>query len=439
MKNKLQIVFKKIIVFLGIAILTSLLFLFGAWILIKNDIVQFELTNRLLREYNYHKAISYDKKILVLGDSQLEKWPMWHCLDKDLEDFFDDKEIGYLNAAHYGFGPIEYLNQLEEIIPFYKPDYILLFYNVVNDLSDVLYRDSTDAKKSTRQIIFVDSINNDFKYRLLESIDDGKSNLQLDEFDWENYRKIGIDTQIIRFAKNRILQPNKIGSEYINPHILAIASWMPNYNFDNCTIDSSFSQYGWYNSLDVFSRISNIADSINARLAIVVIPATVQVDTSHYDFYRKTKLRVSKALLTSNAPQQILKSYALENGALFFDLLPGFKQDIVAEKLYFENDDHLSEYGQIKAFEAIETTFLSSILNVSVVMRSGSNNIQSRFKLSGIHYKMDQIRTDDVWLEDIKRKASINGIPIDSQLYIDAQFVLAQEEVEAQMKANEHE
>ena len=69
-----------------IGLFTLLLFLIVS-ILMWYGKIRFEWSDRIVVKYKYEKSKSKLKRILVLGDSQLEKWPMKHCLYKDIEKF----------------------------------------------------------------------------------------------------------------------------------------------------------------------------------------------------------------------------------------------------------------------------------------------------------------------------------------------------------------
>ena len=210
---------KKLLTYIVIIVFSLIFFLLGAWALLKNEIIGFSWTDQLIQEYAYLKAKKRERKVLILGDSQLEKWPMTHCLYKDLSDFFDEEGIGYLNAAHFGFGPIEYEDQLLQILPDYRPNEILIFYYAGNDLSDVIYRKNNEPKKRTYRVVFEQK-----EIKTTSSKDIENTNLG---FDWDLFEEKGIDPKIIQYAKNRLAHPDEIGPEYVNPNILAVGAWKP--------------------------------------------------------------------------------------------------------------------------------------------------------------------------------------------------------------------
>ena len=408
---------KNILTYLVIISFSIIIFLLGSWFLFKNDVIHFNLTDKLVKEYDYNSAKNSERRVLILGDSQLEKWPMKHCLYKDLADYFDFQDIGYLNAAHQGFGPIEYEDQLSKIIPDYKPNLILLFYYAGNDLTDVIYRENNKPKQRNYPVVFTEEENDSGS----KQIDKTQAKIE-----WELFEEKGIDPIIIQYARNRLANPNKIGPEYVNPHILAIGAWKPDYHFDNCTRNKVASSYGWYLLLKRFERIMTMADSIDAAVGIVVIPSNVQVDTSHYNFYRKTNFKISDELLFSNAPQQVLYEFAKDSKIKYLDLLPYFKSADHTGELYFENDDHLSEKGHLLAFDVLKNKLLTSLLKDS----SGTNNVRKhnvyiKHEKWVVRQQMEIIREDSAWMPNIREKALKNNIPVDSQLFLDARYIVS--------------
>ena len=95
-----------------------------------------------------------------------------------------------------------------------------------------------------------------------------------------------------------------------------------------------------------------------AEFCVVVIPSTVQVDRSHYEFYRKATFVLDDRLAGSSTPQDRMKEFAAREQIRCIDLLPGFKTAPDTAALYWENDDHLSEMGHILAFKTLREQFL---------------------------------------------------------------------------------
>jgi hypothetical protein len=409
---------RKFIVVLLVILISLVLFLAGAWLLVKNEVIHFSFTEKWLRQQNFQEAMEKDIKVLVLGDSQLEKWPFEQCLYREMAEYFDEKRMGYLNAAHYGFGPIEYLDQLIQTIPIYKPDYLLIFYYAGNDLSDVSYRSDNKAHPRDYPVIFREAVENNSEEDSYTS--EPKSKV----FDWESFEKGGIDPTLIAYARNRMEHPTAIGREYVNPHILNLGIWKPDFHYDNCTLITTESEYGWYRSLQQFERIAELSDSLNIKTMVVAIPCNVQVDSSHFEFYRKAKFHVDYDLLYANAPQQILFEFCLNNQMTYLDLLPFFKTAEHTESLFFENDDHLTEAGHELAFSQVKTVIDNLVSDTNKKAKNRKLNYFRRFEQSVILQKIENIRADKAWYDEVERKAIENGFTLDSQLYLDARYVL---------------
>ncbi|MEO1436504.1 MAG: hypothetical protein AAFV80_13275, partial [Bacteroidota bacterium] len=92
--------------------------LWAGWIELEGVSQKYEV-----RRYEQQKKKS--PRILVIGDSQLERWPVEHSLYRDLGKYCHDQGWGYVNAAHHGFGPIEYLHGFRQIASNYQPDLTL--------------------------------------------------------------------------------------------------------------------------------------------------------------------------------------------------------------------------------------------------------------------------------------------------------------------------
>lgn len=391
-----------------------LLFLIIASILIWFGKIRFEWSDQLILKYKYEKNKSKFKKILVLGDSQLEKWPIKHCLYKDIERFCKTYDIGYVNAAHHGFGPIEYKDRLAYIGPDYKPSLIILFYYVGNDLTDVMLRSDEVPKKPTYDVVFIEGKS--------DSLIEGKSDSQkldkrtITSFDWDDDKYQAIDPTIIDLAKKRA----------INPHILEMSVWHPDYLVDNNTVASTQSRGGWYNVLEIFEEILVLCDQVNSAICIVAIPSTVQVDSSHFDFYRKAAFNVPGELTSSRKAQDLLYDFSSASSIKYLDLLPYFKAYSNTASLYFENDDHLSEEGHQLAFNLLREEILECFLDTCGNYRKSAraHNYYKDYFTWAVNWQVEQIKKDPIWFNEIRKKAETRLISVDSMLFLDARYVL---------------
>lgn len=398
-------------------------------VLMWTGIIQFEWSNKLAHSYQYKENKTKDKKVLIIGDSQLEEWPQINCLYKSIEKFCDDNSLGHISVAHHGFGPIEYLNELKIVADDYKPNLIVLFYYCGNDLTDVMLRNDDTPKINTHPFYSTKKQKQE-KPKNFEDVPEGYDiEAALSRFDWEKFKAKGIDSTMIEYAKNRLRNPNKIGPEYVNPYVLNMAAWNDNYLIDNNMINSNKSKGAWYKILKKFEAIMRITDDLGAELCIVSIPSTVQVDTSHFEFYKKNTFVTPYELTKANKPQKLLEDFTKASGITYVNLLPLFKKHKNTASLYFENDDHLSEIGHNYAFTFVEKEILLPFLkNGNKTHQNRTKDYFKKYSKWGVDALVEKIKQDSVWLQNIKQKAINQELPIDSVLKQDARYIIRQEE-----------
>lgn len=380
-----EAIFKIIVILFSIC-----LFFAGAFLLFWFDVVKFSWSEEFKKEYNYERSKEKKKRILILGDSQLEKHIARNSLFMHLKEFCEDHGIGYANAAHFGFGPIEYHSSLEKIAFDYEPDLIILFYNAYNDLTDVYVRLGkeptiishspfiNEGKKATMDSVILENsilvpsapatVANGSDSSIdsvvaTQKIDPEKPNdpykLSLEDFDWKKFEEHGIHPDIIKYAKKRILNPYAYGPDLVNPHVLTMAMWLPDFLHYNLTTDFLESRYGWYHTLRYFEAMLRINDALKSKFVVVCIPSTAQVDTSHHDFFRKLTFNFSPSILRENSPQMILDSLSKASNIHYINVLPHFKAHPNSGELYYENDDHLNDKGQTLVFEILKKEILN--------------------------------------------------------------------------------
>lgn len=311
------------------------------------------------------------RRLLVIGDSFLDWWPVKHCLRLDLKAYCDERGIGHLNVAFGGAGPYEYLDRLESASEKFRPSAILLFYYAGNDLTDVQYRADETPRKPPTPTAALERAAADRALELLAGIAAfaesaasaaGESEAR---FDWEAMRRHGIDEGLIAKAKNRLVHPGDISPETVNPYLLELAMQAPTFITDNILMRSQDNSNAWARIESIIQKIAKRAKRLDAEICVVAIPSTVQVDRSHHDFYKKAKFDVPDELLGSTEPQDRMAKLCGGLGIQFIDLLPGLKASDRTGELYWENDDHFSELGHSLAFEIVEREFLQKRLGRS--------------------------------------------------------------------------
>lgn len=366
-------------------------------ILVVFGVVQFDWTASFQRRLRMARAFAKPTRMVILGDSFLTWWPVEHCLKVDLEKFGEQHGIGVINTAHGGFGPHEYLDQMRQIAPQLQPgDVVLQFYYVGNDLTDVQYRadDTPRRPEGTAPAVTVEkgprqtrvirrrrarafaravlSRNAPGFVSLVSSTpppanpgpERGSTNEEETpfpehpEFDWNVMLEHGIDRELIEFAINRLQVRNQVGPRLVNPYLLDTAMARPRYLLDNVLMETEENRAAWVKAEAALQGVVDLARQRQAKLVLIAIPSTAQVDRSHYAFFRKATFEIDDRLFNSTAPQDLLREFSDRNGIVFFDLLPVLRRHPESERLYWDNDDHLSSLGHQVAFEAIHDAFL---------------------------------------------------------------------------------
>lgn len=245
-------------------------------------------------------------------------------------------------------------------------------------------------------------------------------------FKWEQFRRAGIDEEMIRFAENRLINPKVIGSEYVNPHVLVFGSWKPNMLYDNLAVESNEALYTWYQIAEYFDSLIDEAEKVGSKVAFICIPSTVQVSDDHHDFYRRTKFKIGPDLLEKQVPQTLLRNFSEGADVPYVDLLPAFREKAKTQALYFDYDDHLNSKGHELAFEVVRKALLDPYKKGELTtFWQDRTPAQHKVYLDQVlDYQINLIRSSPEWLAAVEAKAIEKGIPLDAALYEDALYVL---------------
>ncbi len=399
-------------------------------ILFWTNTIQFDWSNELKKSYSYENNKSKERRVLIIGDSQLEKWTQINCLHKEIENFCEKNDLGHVSVAHHGFGPIEYLDQLTKVAHDYKPNLIVLFYYTGNDLTDVMLRSDYTPKINTHPPYITDNT----EHNKTETEEEQKpakrqevSNLEeaLAKFDWKSFEEKGIDPLMIEYAKNRIRYPSEFGPEYVNPYVLNMAVWNDNYLIDNNMMLSIKAKGTWYKILKRFEGILQVSEEIGAEICFVSIPSTVQVDTSHFPFYKMNKFKTPNELNQANAPQQLLGEFSKASNIKYIDLLPLFKKHSKPHTLYLENDDHLTGEGHEYAFTFVKKDILQPFLEgKSQEKKDRASNYYEKYIDWAVADMVTTIKSDSAWYALMEQKAAERDVSVDVILLEDATYLI---------------
>lgn len=267
-------------------------------------------------------------KVLILGDSFAIHWETGYSLYELLVKDLKPDGASLLNTAEGGFGPVDYLTQLRAFGPTYHPDTVLLFYYAGNDLTSLQYGWDfwTRFKKYLKPWLT--------RSRLFYLISNLRAQWFQDHLKYEDAQKRGIDQQAFQMAKQR----------KINPWLLDLSRERKNYILDNVLMETPENRKAWEEIKPLLREIKNFCEKIHARLLIVVIPHTVQINSSHFPFYKRLAFTMDERTLVSDNPQRLMKQFCDEEKIPCLDLLPEFRKE--REKEFFrDNDDHFNEAG----------------------------------------------------------------------------------------------
>ena len=256
-----------------------------------------------------------------------------------------------LNAAISGTGPFEYLAEMRAVGMSFKPDVVLLSYYVGNDLTNVQNHPQFNPKKTG---ISIDSRTSRSYGRSLYLYHYVLRNLRglrlrFRPFDYEKAKATGISPELIEDAKKL----------RINPWLLNLALQEKNHLLDNVLMETPENMKSWEKIKQLLAEIHDICSSLQSQLILVIFPASIQVNDSHFEFYKKLTFNLDRRTLESTKPQRLLMEFCADRYIACLDLLPAFKS-WKNEEFYRDKDDHLNEKGNHVAGQLILDFFMRS-------------------------------------------------------------------------------
>ena len=298
------------------------------------------LSSELFRTQQSIKTLHAPKKILLIGDSFTSEYENSYALRLRL--WLESQDVSVLNQAVPGDGPELYLQRTERYIGDYKPNIIIVNYYVGNDLTDTLYKLNQPQKW----------------YRKLEP------KLEFSYLFWYVREQLnGLITQnrLRWLVQNPTLPtlPEQIKT-IRNPTLYAVAQKYPQHLLENLLIETPEAKSAWQKNQEYMEKIAAICNKYKAKLLIISMPNTLQVNNSHLPFYKSIGFTLDEKLLTTTTPQNLLSQYCTKYQLSCLDLLPEFKATPAAE-YYLNNDDHWNEAGNKLAFEQVSSFLLPLI------------------------------------------------------------------------------
>ena len=270
------------------------------------------------------------QKVLLLGDSFIDNVHCRNCVYQHLLRDLAPLDAAVLNAAESGMGPAEYLATLRAVAPRFRPDLVLLFYYVGNDLTNVQYREAEGpgAGLKSRLKPFLDQF---YLYHYLRQKWETFSRYTVN---YEKVEKSGVPPEVVALAKRGDL----------NHWYFRMSEAHPDYVKDNVLMETEENLRAWEKTRRILDEIDQATRALGARLALVIFPHTTQVNRSHLDFFRNLRFNVDERLTGSTKPQDLLKEFCSERGLPCLDLLPAFRS-AGGQEFYYESDEHFNARG----------------------------------------------------------------------------------------------
>lgn len=250
-------------------------------------------------------------RILVTGDAFSsaegvntdQAWP--RLLQNDLGN-----NVEVMNFAITGYGPSQYARVVERFTPIYKPDLIVIEV-FVNDFFDV---QTTDQQFQESIGFFEPDQNGLYSILRLE--------------------------QLRRFLRVDIAEP--LGETLLNKP-RATGYFLGNFASFEKSMEPTIMD-GTQQIAENLAQIKDVADQNNARLVVVMVPASIQVcKPGQLKYYPKNIDFDDSDRFDKEMPQRLVSQIATELGSPFFDLREAFKNG--QECLYQSQNMHWTVTG----------------------------------------------------------------------------------------------
>jgi predicted DCC family thiol-disulfide oxidoreductase YuxK len=150
-------------------------------------------------------------------------------------------------------------------------------------------------------------------------------------------------------AKEQLARTSQAG-QVLNPLLLETAQVHPDYLMQNLLVEDRDAQQAWAKNQVILRRIYALAKQHKARILLTIFPSTIQVNDSHFEFYRRLGFRLDERTLRESKPQDLLNKLCQDEGWDCLDLLPVFRREGQNRGLYLLDDDHWDPDGNALAF-----------------------------------------------------------------------------------------
>lgn len=277
-------------------------------------------------------------RVLIVGDSFFYRHPGTVDIHDRLRDAFGSGAL--LNPSEPGTGPLQYLGHIARHGADFQPDVVLVSHFVGNDLGDVGAIPDVDA-----------AIRSAVAAPATKPVHQRPFVWQFVDAALTDHLTPGLSRGAYEAAG---LPPEEIDAALevrVNPWVVQFGVVHRHYFRDALLLTSVEARQAWSNTERVLDAIVKRSRALGARVVPVIFPHTLQVDTRHHALFRRWRIQVDPAMLTTDRPQALLREYYRRQGIEVLDLLPDFRA--AKEPLFLDRDDHLRPQGDAFAAERI--------------------------------------------------------------------------------------
>lgn len=279
--------------------------------------------------------------VLIVGDSFSADDPTLTppTFVSQLRKYIEGRKGSVLNLAVPGYGPPEYLESLvwyENYAPDFHPKLVMVNYNVGNDLHDTMAR----LRVNRTRVELLHGFGSPLLQRsyLIQTL-------------LELRRKLAERRQL-GTIRQKLTEGSQAKKEALNPYLAELSSRVPQFLAQALLVQSDEAKRTWKENERIFRELKKYADDRHATLVVNILPQTLQVNRSHYEFFKNLGFQMDERYLTSTVPQDLWKRFCHQEQILCNDLLPGFKKENTRE-LYMDRDDHWNGAGFTLAYELV--------------------------------------------------------------------------------------
>ncbi len=328
------------------------------------------------REAAEAEAKEKQTRVLVVGDSFLDRWPMKRHLAADLQTWARGRDVGMWIRGTRGAGPADYRGATNQAITGgFIPQLLVIFFYVGNDISDSLRVEASDLPhylKLAPQGKPERSLpppawprRKDWVPFLLPGLSCSRGMERWsgghEDFDWKGMRDRGATPKIIAMARSFVDRP-RVGDDVVSPSLLMVAVHNPGVFRQNILVQGEGVRRAWLMTRAQLRLMFDYVRLYETDIALVIIPSVLQVSRSHDAFLKDAGFWLDDEMYSSTKPQRMLAALARKEKVAVLDLLPLLRAQPNPGKLYFKHDNHFNELGNQVVHDLVKKKLLEQWL-----------------------------------------------------------------------------